>query len=613
MPWDLQQLRWGVRVDWTVFNDAQGGFPLNQTWNTFWDVKSTKDDKGWYVEMRVPFTSLRFNVVDGKTVMGITYWRNMARNGESQAPPGMSNQYGGWSVFKPSQSPEFEFEGLKNRKPFYVAPYVLGGITQSATLDNQDDRYYMQNETQYNAGLDVKFSPTSNLTMDLTFNTDFAQVEADDQQVNLTRFSLFFPEKRMFFQERSSTYSFTGGGFNRLFYSRRIGLEDGNTVPIVAGARLVGRIGKWDVGLLNMQTAKTNDINSANHSVVRFRKQVFNPSSYLGVMMTNKSDFQGYNGLSAGVDGSIRVKGMDYLLFGISSTHNSDESLTKLSDISKLYLQWENRTSKGLGYNMAYSRVGQAYAPAMGFEVRNDITNYNPQVWYAWIMDEDSKLLNHQFTYEASVFTRNSDGGEIESVNHSLGWQYSTKVNAEGNITVNRFFDDVLKEFNLSDNDVIPVGSYTFSNVDFLVSTPRGREFSIQGNGTIGQYYDGKILTLGTTIGWLPSAVFNGDFTYERSEITVPERFVYFVANIGRLKGEFTFNTKWSTSAFFQFSDASYFSLLNFRLRYNPREGNDLFLVYNEGMNLDRRRELPILPITDTRTLLIKYTHTFIW
>ena len=225
----------GLRLDMAVFNDAEGDFPLNVSWNTFWDVATRQDDAGWYAEMRIPLSSLRFQVVDGKVEMGMIAWRWIAQRNETDIfPTDLSQEVGGWSAFKPSRARKVVLRGVRARRPVYFAPYVLGGFGQVWDLNDPETAYERSDDPVYEAGGDLKLSLTSNLTLDLTVNTDFAQVEADDAQVNLTRFSLFFPEKRLFFQERSSIFEVSMGP-NQVFYSRRIGLRDGEPTRIYGG------------------------------------------------------------------------------------------------------------------------------------------------------------------------------------------------------------------------------------------------------------------------------------------------------------------------------------------------------------------------------------------
>ena len=169
------------------------------------------------------------------------------------------------------------------------------------SINEEETEYVRQDDPEYNAGLDIKYNINSNLTLDLTANTDFAQVEADDQQVNLTRYSLFFPEKRMFFQERSSLFDFSlGGHADNLFYSRNIGIAGREPIRIYGGARMTGRLGKWDMGFLDMQTAEHEETPGENFGVLRMRRQVINQNSYVGGIMTSRLGMNGDQNLAYG-------------------------------------------------------------------------------------------------------------------------------------------------------------------------------------------------------------------------------------------------------------------------------------------------------------------------
>lgn len=261
----------GLRSDFTISKDAMGmddqhQGPFNMSWNTFWDVKTSINKEGWFAEMRIPFSSLRFKEKDGKIVMGLICIRDIAHKNEVDIFPAIPPNWGPTSAFRPSKAEEISFEGLRSKKPFYIAPYAIGGYQEDYLLNNAVTAYDLKKSSKLNAGLDIKYGLTNNLTMDMTINTDFAQVEADDEQINLTRFSLFFPEKRTFFQERSSVFAFDFEPGSSLFYSRRIGLNKGAQVPIYGGVRITGMIGKWDLGLLDMQT----------HAVFQ-KKQTYRP------------------------------------------------------------------------------------------------------------------------------------------------------------------------------------------------------------------------------------------------------------------------------------------------------------------------------------------------
>ncbi|MCG8468495.1 MAG: carbohydrate binding family 9 domain-containing protein, partial [Gemmatimonadetes bacterium] len=219
----------GARSDRTMSNDAEfggGGFPMNADWNSHWDVATHRTEEGWFAEFRIPFSTLGFQSDGGEVTMGIIVYRFIARKNERQLFPFIDEEWGGFGFGKPSQAQRVILRNVRPTKPIYITPYLLGGLTQTpelrTPLDGSPAAWTTEGDPTSEPGLDLKYSPSSNLAFDLTLNTDFAQVEADDQQINLTRFPLFFPEKRQFFQERASTFDFGTGGFtDRLFFSRR--------------------------------------------------------------------------------------------------------------------------------------------------------------------------------------------------------------------------------------------------------------------------------------------------------------------------------------------------------------------------------------------------------
>jgi len=601
----------GLRFDATVYNDAQGEFPVNLSWNTFWDVATFRNEEGWFVEMRIPFSSLRFQDDKGNVVMGLISWRYIARKNEVNIFPAISQKWGNWAGWKPSKAQDIVLEEVSGRKPFQIAPNAIGGFGRSYDLNDAETEYIRSDEVLGDIGLDVKVGLASNLTLDVTFNTDFAQVEADDQQVNLTRFSLFFPEKRIFFQERSSTFDFNLGGPNTLFYSRRIGIYDGQEVPIYGGVRLVGRLGAWDLGILDMQTAPIEDLPSENFGVVRIRRRIFNPYSYMGGIVASRIGVDGTYNIAFGLDGIFRVFGDDYLSFNLAQTLETEEENRLFSlDSSKLKLTWERRTLEGLGYNLDFSRAGESYNPGMGFEMREDYMRFGNRILYGWIPDEEARLLNHQIFMDGYAFVRNSDG-QFESVEIGPGWVFNTKSGYGGQVGVKYYFEDVLEEFDFSDDVSVPTGRYSFYGLTGFYSTPYGNYLHTGFNFDAGSFYDGWRVSLGVTPRWNISSSLEVQGMYQINWVEFPDRGETFLAHIARLRVLTMLSTKLTISALLQYNSAADAVIANIRLRFNPREGNDLYLVYNEGINIDRYRELPVLPRISGRAVMIKYTYTF--
>jgi hypothetical protein len=583
------------------------------SWNTFWDVATSQNNEGWFAEMRIPFSSLHFQDRNGHVVMGIIVQRKIARKDERDVFPKIPPHWGTYSVFKPSQAQEFVLDGIYSRRPLYVAPYILGGSEQSFELIENESVYQQTENLEYEVGLDVKYGLTSNLTLDVTLNTDFAQVEADDQQVNLTRFSLFFPEKRLFFQERSSNFDFNfeSSESNRLFYSRRIGIHAGEIVRIFGGARLVGRVGPWDLGLLNMQTAPIDELPSENFGVFRVRRQIFNPYSYIGAISTTRIGMDGSYNIAYGLDGIIRVFGDDYLTIKWAQTFESDKKNNPLSlDLARIRFNWTRRTIKGFGYGLSFSRAGVDYNPGIGFEMRENYSRLATGLWYGWIPGKNSTLFSHRISLSGFLFLRNADN-EIESVKTSIGWQLRTKSGWEGKISLQFFCENVPETFSLSDEAAVPEGKYSFYGLNGEISSASGRPIHARATLDFGAFYDGWRASLGLTPRWNISPDLELSGTYQYNRIVFPNRDQRFAAHIARLRALFMLSIKFSATAFIQYNSAINAVIANIRFRYNPREGIDLYLVYNESLNTNRYRDDPVFPFSSSRTILLKYTYTF--
>ncbi len=603
----------GTRTDVNILNDAEGAPSknVNPSWNTFWDVATVCNDDGWFAEMRIPFSSIRFEEREGQTVMGITASRWIARKFESDISTLIPEKFAFWGAFKPSQTQKVLFEGVKRHNPLYITPYLLGGLGQLNELNNAETEYKRTDKFVHEAGLDVKYGLTNNLTLDVTLNTDFAQVEADDQMINLTRYSLFFPEKRLFFQERSGNFDFSFEDKNRLFYSRRIGIHEGEQVRIYGGARVVGRAGPWDIGFLNMQTEKFEDLLSENFNVLRLRKQVINPYSYIGGMVTSRIGNKDSWNTTYGIDGIFRLFGDDYLSLKWAQSFEDNEKNQVVSlEPSKIYVNWNRRSNKGLGYNLSYSRSGDDFNPGIGYERRDNYTRFGDRVQYGWFPGEESILHNYKIFFEGITFIRNMDGN-IESSNIGPGCEFETKAGSSGSISIKQFKEDITELFSFSDDAYIPTGSYTFYGIESSFSTPKGNPYSIKTTVDAGSFYDGKCFTITLTPYAAISKHLQLKGMYQVNRVEFPDRNQKFTGHIGQLKISAFMNSKLSLIPIVQYNSAIDKIITNIRFRYNPQEGHDLYIVYDEGLNTYRQREIPVLPRTSNRTVLVKYNYTF--
>ncbi len=604
----------GARSDFQISNDAEGNAPFNFDWDTFWDVETVQNEEGWFLEMRIPLSSLRYQEQDGRVMMGLTVMRWIARKNESNLFPAIPNNWGFNGQFKPSQTHTIYFERLEYSRPLQITPYVLGGYSRENQLSepvNGLGSYERNEQFTYEAGLDVKYGISSNLTLDLTVNTDFAQVEADDEQVNLTRFALFLPEKRRFFQERSDLFDINMGGSNRLFYSRRVGIRNGQQIRILGGARMTGTIGSWDFGLLNMQTARSGDIPSENFGVMRLRRNVFNPSSYIGTMITSRLSEGGAYHYTYGLDGTFHLFGDDYLTFQYGQVVDSemDHSFYDIHS-TRMRIEWSTRRIIGWGYTLGFSRNGARFTPATGFAGRLNYSRFGPQVNYGWQGSANSRFQNHQVSLGGNVFIVDNSG-ELESINAGPEWTSNWKSGSRMSVSVNYNYEHLRETFWIRSDVPIHVGEYNFVNLGVNYNTPEGGLFSSETELMVGQFFDGYRLSAGVSTRMSLSRYFNVQPFYEFNRIIFPDRDQSFNTHIARLRVEFFLNTRFSVRSFVQYSNASDLVVSNFRLRFNPREGNDFYIMFNENLNTDRHAFTPVQPVSQFRSILIKYNYTF--
>jgi hypothetical protein len=606
----------GLRTDMTIFNDAEGmmagpnTMPMNESWNTFWDVETEVNDEGWYVEMRIPLSSLRFQDVDGKVTMGLIVWRWIPHLNEIYTYPAIPQK---WNIswFKPSQAQDVALEGIKSKKPLYITPYAIGGFGQEHVLNDQESEYIRNDNPELNAGLDIKFGVTNNLTLDLTLNTDFAQVEADDQMVNLTRFSLFFPEKRQFFLERASIFDFNTGGPNTLFYSRMIGLNEEEIIPIIGGVRAIGRKGPWDIGLMDLQTTDSDSLPSENFGVLRLKRKVINQYSYVGNILTSRLGMDGSYNFVYGFDGLVRVTGDEYLKLVWAQSFEDSLSNNPLSlNQSRYMINWERRKNIGFAYNLFLSGCGPEFNPGIGFESRYDYTYAGGRFLYGWMMPEESSVLKQNIYLRTQNFYSVSYN-ELESVTLMPGYGIELKNYLNAMIYVGFNYENIFEVIELSDDAVVPLGEYRYFSIEGMLQTPMSNPLMASMMMQAGSYYDGNRISLGLQPIWSLSSSLQLSGFYEYNRVDFSERGQKFLAHIIRVKALYMFSTKLSVSAFIQYNSAEDNIISNFRLRYNPREGNDFYIVYNEGTNTDLDREMPTLPRMSDRTLLLKYTYTF--
>jgi len=597
----------GVRIDVAILNDAQGEMPFNIPWNTFWDAEATLTEDGWFAESRIPLSSIRFESQNDIATMGMAMYRFISRSNELHIYPERRKDWGFFSFFKPSVAQEVVFEGVEAEKPTYITPYLLAGTSNSSELNDDETDYLIDKGPTWDVGLDMKVGLTSNLTLDLTANTDFAQVEADDQQVNLTRFSLFFPEQRLFFQERATNFELNFGLINRLFYTRQIGINDDEMVPLLGGAKIVGRIGPWDIGALTMQSGRAHGLPSENFGVVRLRRQVLNDNTYAGAIVTTRLDEDGGENVGLGLDGIFRLRDNDYLTAAL--VHTFDEEVESGLEATRLRAHLRRESENGFKYSLEYNRAGEDYRPDMGFELREDYSAYQQAVGWGvvGVAGDRFKLMSGLLSSDLYV----NNGGSLQTHELTANATVTTWDNFTVLLKLTRWEENLDEEFELSDDVIIPENRYTYSEANLNIQSWQTKRATIVTDIVAGQFFDGNRFTASSTSKWNVSKILELGGTYQYDHVTFDAR-ESFEAHLMRAKLGLTFNRKISVSSFVQYSSDADFALGNFRLRYNPREGNDLYVVFNEALNTDRFAKDPIPPYLDSRALVLKYSYTFV-
>lgn len=599
----------GNRLDAEVINDAEGDNFYNVSWNAFWDTAVTQNEQGWFTEMRIPFTSLRFDEnSNGDVIMGLIIHRRISALNERLIFPAIPPQWN-FARMKPSKAQKILLPGVKSKRPVYIAPFLVTGMEKSDPLGVEDD---LSTDTQI--GLDIKYSLSNNMTLDGTLNTDFAQVEADITQVNLTRFSLFFPERRQFFQERSGIFAFNTGGSTRLFYSRRIGLtDDGLPIKIIGGARLTGRIRKLDIGLMNLQTSDFDTSPTENFGVLRFRNQFFNNYSFVGGMLTTRINRDGDRNINYGLDGIFRLSASDYL--SVKWAQTASDSFNETNNVSAfdqgtVYLYWEKRALDGFGYETEYSRIGEHYNPAMGFIFRNDITSLYQSFRYGKLLKDHSLILRHTPYVTGNAIYQN-DTHVLRDYTIEAGWRFDFLTRASFTAEYSHLFIKLFADFNFLERVNIPIGEYDYDRMILSYSTSPANNLRSSMDVEFGTFFNGFRRSIRINPTWNVSRHLSMSLRLELNQIDFNETDESIQAGVASINLTTALNIHLSMVSFIQYNSLQERLSSNIRLRYNFREGHDVFLVYNNQSAINEGpNDINQLPTSNAVTL--KYIYTFV-
>ncbi len=583
----------GGFADFAVTNEGI----VNSDWNPVWDVRTSRFDGGWTVEMEIPFKSLRYRA-GTNPVWGVQLRRIIRRRTEASyltalpisAARGNSVIAGLWRV-----SQGATLVGLKlpeNSLNLEIKPYGIGGVTSA--LNKVPPQ---RNVGNIQLGIDAKYGITQNLTADFTYNTDFAQVEVDEQQINLTRFSLFFPEKREFFLEGRDNFEFAQGGAGgrtnapRLFFSRRIGLQAGQVIPILAGGRLTGKIGSFDIGALNIQTNEEIDSGAAstNFTVFRIKRDILRRSS-IGGLFTNRSVSLHGNGSNQvyGVDGRFAFYDNVNVLGYLARTQTPGRNGRDMSHLTNFAY-----TGDRYGLDLSHLVVEDNFIPEVGF-VRRDNIRHNSAAARFSPRTRSIELIRRIIVQGQFDYIQNAETGILETKQTTLDFQTQFENSDRLSIALEQNYEYLASPFSIAPAVTIPVGGYNFSRLATSYSFGQQRPLSGSVTFATGTYWGGDGTSLSVTRGRFEvTPQFSVEPSTEINWINLPEG--EFVAVLSRSRFSYSFNPRMFLSGLLQYNSSSNTLSTNFRLRWEYSPGSELFVVYTED-----RDSNPLMPDRNT-------------
>jgi hypothetical protein len=599
----------GQRNDWSISNDAPNDASLSPAWNGVWDLAVRRGPDGWHAEFRIPFTTLRFTTRNGRAELGFSLNRLTAHSNERVTFPAIEPS-APLALWKPSRWQRVSIENITDDRSLRVMPYVMAGSEGSRAPDPVLSPWHR--DQRFEAGGDLKTALSPNLTLDLTVNTDFAEAEVDDQRINLTRFPLFFPERRAFFVERAGTFEVKTGEVDLLFNSRRVGLTpDGDPVRLLGGTRLVGRVLDWDLGLLDVQTGRTPGGARENLGVLRARRALWNQRSWAGLMLTSRVTPDSGQ-LALGADGELYLGGDNYVgfalaaLVGDAGVGPDDGVLPR----GALRLLAERRRNRGMWYRGGVATTGARYAPALGYVERGDAIQPLAELGYGWVVSPAGHQLRASL---ASAFAYRNAAGEFDGSTASAILEFEPPSGALWTLTVTRQEDDLLEPFTPVPDASVPAGRYTAGFAELKLKPSTGPRAVLGGSVRAGEYYDGQLYSVVLSPEWRASAHLRISADVELDRLVFAARDERVWSPLARLKVLASASPRLSFSAVLQANGTADLATANLRLRYSVSEGHDLWVVYNHDQNLDRDRWWPDtrIPGTARSGLLVKYTRSF--
>jgi hypothetical protein len=599
----------GIEYDGQVSNEGEGGGQtstrqraqnvvgsgFNLNWDASFVVKTHRSEIGWMAEFAIPLRSLRYG--GRPQTWGLNFKRSIRRKREEVYWSPVSRIYNLNRLSSAGDLVELELETPRN---FKVIPYGLASAHRNYSVDEPRD-------VDGEAGVDVKFGVTPSLNLDVTVNTDFAQVEVDDQQINLTRFNLFFPEKRPFFLENAGTFGIgTGDSQSRaieLFFSRRIGIgPEGELVPIQAGARLTGKAGAYNVGIMNMQTDDWEGVAPANNFTVGAIGREFPNRSSVKALFINRSatgDLAGPSDWNRtwGFEGQLGV-GPAWTFRGFAARTETPGAADREHSFD-VYSEYRTLKTR---FWADYTEVGGDFNPEVGFLLRSDYrsfqTNYlryvrTPSI--SWLRE-----LRPHVTYKGYW--------DFEGFKESEELHIDSHVDFENGAflspAVNLVLEGLQEPFEIAEGIVIPPGTYRFNELAWRWNTDQSAWIYYDGKLDAGGFYSGDRISLSTAINLRYGAKLNTSVTWSYNDVDLAEG--SFVTNLAQWRVSYSLSPSINVQSLIQYNDQSDIWSTNLRFSWLNTAGTGLFVVYNDTEGLG---EFLVGP--QSRSFIVKYTHQF--
>ena len=587
------------------------GRSLNKDWDGIWRPWTHIGDFGWSAEIRIPFHTLNF---DPKiSTWGINFQRTVRRKNEEILWSGHKRNQG---IYRPQNAGRLN--NLNNISQGLGLELVGYGKAEAQKVENESDGSYKKNQS-IDGGLDINYNITSGLKASLTLNTDFAETEVDDRQINLTRFPIRFPEKRDFFLEGANIYRFAPSSGVYPYFSRKIGLQSGNPIPILYGGRVIGKIGKVELAAQQVKTRQTDFNNSEDFSVIRI-KQNFLKESSIGVLYTRRHTNKGNEfvpplpdrntlGIDLTLNTSTFLKNQNLQFQAFAVIHNPniyDEIKNNIWDRSTRGLRFNFPNDPWSG-SLSYREFGVFYDPAVGFSRRNSFRRVEPRIRFSPILEKSVLIreLKWEISFENLMslqwkkLTQN-----IRLTPLSIRFESGDEISYQ----IIRNYEKLLYNFNILGDDsiIIPIGDYTNWSHRIELETANYRKIVYEIELNAEGFWSGSRTEYQNNLTFRPFPGINLSLGYNHSNVNLKEG--SFKTNLIRFIGDFDFTPFISFSSNIQYDDISKNIGMNNRFKYTITPGSDIYFVYNHNWIDDSGKY-------KTSSLLgaskITYTHRF--